>query len=213
MTDRAAQATVQDAVMRFTGFELTAILSLTGTDAAARTRGMLHLPAVEPDSPTVGIGMSTLIARGKVTTGGEVLPAGEAALLAGVCGTATTWIEAATKSGGATSAVVFVAAPDAMVFLAPAPYGLWSVWPVRSGIPAAQAAARYVAAAFEGTSDRPFGGSMTASHTDGPARSATLSVDADDVWRLRTGSPGTLRPARQVDADPAFLSLTGAIAA
>lgn len=213
MTDRTARTTVQDAVMRFTGFEVTALLSLTGTDAAARTCETLHLPELGQGSPAVGIGMSTLIARGKVTTDGEVLPAGEAAFLAGVCGTATTWIEAATKSGGATSVAVFVAAPDAMVLLAPAPYGLWSVWPVRSGVPAAQAAARYLAAAFEGAADRPFGGGMTASDTDGPARSATLSVDADEVWRLRTGSPGTLHPARQVDADPAFLSLAGAIAA
>lgn len=214
MTNQTAPPDIRNIVTEFTGFEITAILSATGSEAALRTREMLHLPAVGADSPAVGVGMSTLIARGKVDTGGDrVRPVNEAAALAGICGTATTWIEAAAMAGDKKSVAVFVSAPDGTVFLEPAPYGLWTVWPVRSGVPVEQAAAGYVRGAFEKADRGPFGGSIEVTLSGGTVRTAAVKIDAEGAWRLQVGQLDKPQPPERIDADPTFAVLARAVAA
>ncbi|MFE7503748.1 hypothetical protein [Promicromonospora sp. NPDC057488] len=213
MTNQTTPPGLRNIVTELTGFEITAILSATGSEAALRTRELLHLPAVGADSPTVGIGMSTLIARGEVDTRGDtVLPVGEAAALAGICGTATTWVEVVTMSGDKKSVAVFVSAPDATVFFESAPHGLWIVCPVRSGAPVEQAAA-YVRAGFEKAGRGPFGGSMKVTRSSGTVRTAAVKIDAERVWRRQTGQLDRLQPPERIDADPTFTVLARAVAA
>ena len=214
MTNQTASPDLRNIVTEFTGFEITAILSATGSGAALRTRELLHLPAVGADSPAVGVGMSTLIARGKVDTRGDVVrPVGEAAVLAGICGTATTWIEAVAVTGDQKSVAVFVSAPDGTVFLEPAPHGLWVVFPVRPGLPVEQAAAGYVRAGFEKAGRGPFGGSIEVTRSGGAVRTAAVKIDAEGVWRLRSGPLDELQPPKRIDADPTFAVLARAVAA
>jgi hypothetical protein len=214
MTNQTAPPDLRNIVTEFTGFEITAILSATGSEAALRTREMLHLPAVGADSPAVGVGMSTLIARGKVDTRGDaVRPVDEAAALAGICGTATTWIEAVTMTGDKKSVAVFVSAPDGTVFVEPAPHGLWIVCPVRPGLPVEQAAAGYVRAGFEQAGGGPFGGSIEVTRSSGTARAAAIKIDADAVWHLQAGQRDQLPPPERIDADPTFAVLARAVAA
>ncbi|MFD6138468.1 hypothetical protein [Promicromonospora sp. NPDC060271] len=214
MTNQTAPPDLRNIVTGFTGFEITAILSATGTEAALRTRSMLHLPALSTDSPAVGVGMSTLIARGKVDTSDDgVRPVDEAAALAGICGTATTWVEAVTVAGDKKSVAVFVSAPNGTVFLEPAPYGLWVVCPVRPGLPVEQAAAGYVRAGFEEAGRGPFGGSIEVSRSSGAVRTAAVKIDAGGVWRLQAGQLDALQPPERIDADPTFGVLVRAVAA
>lgn len=214
MTNQTAPPDIRNIVTELTGFEITAILSATGSEAALRTREMLHLPAVGADSPAVGVGMSTLIARGKVDTRGDVVrPVGEAGALAGICGTAMTWIEAVTMTGDQKSVAVFVSAPDGTVFLEPAPHGLWVVCPVRPGLPVEQAAAAYVRAGFEQAGRGPFGGSIEVTRSSGAVRTAAVKIDAEGVWRLRAGQLDEQQPPEQIDADPTFAVLARAVAA
>ncbi len=214
MTNQTAPPDLRNIVTEFTGFEITAILSATGSEAALRTREMLHLPAVGADSPAVGVGMSTLIARGKVDTSGDVVrPVGEAAALAGICGTATTWIEAVAVTGDQKYVAVFVSAPDGTVFLEPAPHGLWVVCPVRPGLPVEQAAAGYVCAGFEKAGRGPFGGSIEVTRSGEAVRTAAVKIDAEGVWRLRAGPLDELHHPERIDADPTFSVLARAVAA
>lgn len=213
MTNQTAPPDPRNIVTEFTGFEVTALLSVTGTDAALRTREMLHLPAVDTDSPAIGVGLSTLIARGKVTTGENIRPTDEAAVLAGICGAATTWIETVAMTGDKKAVALFVSAPEATVFLEPAPYGLWSVWPVKRGLTAEQAAANYLRGAFERAGRGPFGGSVEVTRTGGPVRTAAVKVDADGGWRLQTGELDRPQPPRAIDADPTFAVLAEAVSA
>ncbi|GAB4084418.1 hypothetical protein GCM10028784_10480 [Myceligenerans cantabricum] len=214
MTDQTAPPDLRKIVTEFTGFEITAILSATGSEAALRTREMLHLPGVSADSPAVGVGMSTLIARGKVETGGTgVRPVAEAAALAGICGTATTWIEAVAMAGEKKSVAVFVSAPDGTVFLEPAPFGLWAVYPVRSDVPVEQAAAGYLRGAFEQAGRGPFGGSVEVTRSGAAVRTAAVKVDAEGTWRMQAGELDRPQPPEQIDADPTFAVLAQAVAA
>lgn len=214
MTDQTSPPDLRNIVKEFTGFEITAILSATGSEAAVRTREMLHLPAVDADSPAVGVGLSTLIARGKVDTSGDgVRPVDEAAALAGICGTATTWIEAVTMTGNQKSVAVFVSAPDGTAFLEPAPYGLWVVCPVRPGLPVEEAAAGYVRGGFEQAGRGPFGGSIEVTQSSGAVRTAAVKIDADGAWRLQAGQLDSLQPPERIDADPTFAVLARAVAA
>lgn len=214
MTNQTAPHDIRNAMTEFTGFEITAILSVTGSDSALRTREMLHLPAVDADSPAVTMGMSTLIARGQVETGGDsVRPAHEAAALAGLCGTATTWIEAVAMAGEKKSVAVFVSAPDGTVFFEPAPYGLWTVWPVKSGVSAEQAAAGYVREAFRRAGQGPFGGSLEVTRSSGPIRTAAVKIDAAGAWRLQAGELDKPQPPETIDADATFAVLARAVTA
>lgn len=214
MTNQTAPPNLRNIVTEFTGFEIIAILSATGSEAALRTREMLHLPAVGADSPAVRIGMSTLIARGQVDTSGDgVRPVNEAAALAGICGTATTWIEAVTMTGDKKAVAVFVSAPDGTVFLEPASHGLWAVWPVRSDVPVEQAAAGYVRGGFEKAGRGPFGGSIEVTGSSGAVRTAAVKIDAEGMWRLRAGQLDKPQPPERIDADPTFAVLARAVAA
>lgn len=214
MTNQTAPRDLRDIVTEFTGFEITAILSLTGSDAALRTLEMLHLPAVGTDSPAVGVGMSTLIARGQVETGGDgARPVREAAALAGICGTATTWIEAVAIAGDKKSVAMFVSAPDRTVFLEPAPYGLWAAWPIKSGVAVEQAAAGYVRGVFEKAGGGPFGGSLEVTRSSGSVRTAAVKVDAEGAWCLRVGELDKPQPPEKIEADATFAVLARAVAA
>ncbi|GAA1850179.1 hypothetical protein [Myceligenerans crystallogenes] len=212
MTNQTAAPDLRTIVSEFTAFEITALLSVIDTESAARTLELLHLPAVEKDSPAVGIGLSTLIARGKITTTGGLMPVGDAARLAGLGGTATTWIETVTITGDRKSVAVFVSAPEGTVFLEPAPFGLWLVWPVKPGVSAERAAAGYVGAAFEKAAGAPFGGSVEATRLEGPVRTAAVKVDDAGTWRLQAGELDRPEPPRQIAADPTFAVLAEAIA-
>ncbi|MBO0611315.1 hypothetical protein [Myceligenerans salitolerans] len=211
MTNQTSPPDVRKTISGFTAFEIAALLSSAESDAALRTGQMMHLPDVEADSRVVGIGMSTLIARGKMRTDGRVRPVDDAAALVGICGRATTWIEVTTIADEKTSVALFVSAAGGTVLLEPAPYGIWAALPVKAGVAIGRAATRYVSSTRERTSTPSYGASFKLTRSSGPVRTAAVKIDGEGAWRLQAGELDKPQPPRTIGADPTFAVLAEAV--
>lgn len=211
MTNQTSPPDIRETISGFTAFEIAALLSTTESDAALRTRQMMHLPDVEANSRAVGIGMSTLIARGKIRTDGGVHPVDDAAALVGICGKATTWIEVTTIADEKTSVALFVSAARGTILLEPAPYGIWAALPVKPDVAVGRAAAGYVGSTRERASTSSYGASFKMTRSSGPVRTAAVKIDDNGTWRLQAGELDKPQPPRTIDADPTFAVLGEAV--
>src|SRR5690606_15726217 len=97
------------------------------------------------------------------------------------------------------------------VVLEPRPFGIWHVRPLQMGDPLADAASRFVRAAFAQLPGRPFGGSIKVVDASG-ARTAAVRVEGDGTWEMTSGPAGEEPAPSPITPDPTFAVLARAVA-
>ena len=211
MTNQSSPPGIRETISGFTAFEIAALLSAAKSDAALRTRQLMRLPDIDADSRVVGIGMSTLIARGKFRTEGRMTPIDEAAVLVGICGKARTWIEVTTITDEKASFALFVSATGGTVLLKPALHGTWAMSPVKPDVQVGRAAADYVRSTYAQASRPTYGASFEITRSNDPVRIAAVKIDDEGTWHLQVGKTGERQPPRVIDSDPTFAVLAEAV--
>jgi hypothetical protein len=203
----------EDLAIELTGFELLSLLSLSAdAPGAERSRELLRLPSVPPDSPMLTAGLSSLVVRKLAAEqDGQLLPQGNVLALTAVLTRATQWIQPSATDGTATHAAVLAKGPDGATLLEPRPYGIWLALPLSPDRPLTELAADYVRAAFDDVPGRPFTATVRSVDEHGKQDAAAVRIEADGTWQASRGEPDAMPDPQAVPPDPTFRQLTAAL--
>lgn len=120
--------------LRMTDHELLALFSMTPTESAATTLGLLRLDQYSGDELFHQAGVTTLLVRGLATAQGEkVVPVENAAIVGSVISQAQEWLQITLTTPEMHHVLFTVGSNVGAVLLSITPFGVHDVQPIESG--------------------------------------------------------------------------------
>ena len=120
--------------LRMTDHELLALFSMTPTESAATTLGLLRLDQYSGDELFHQAGVTTLLVRGLATAQGEkVVPVENAAIVGSVISQAQEWLHITLTTPEMHHVLFTVGSNVGAVLLSLTPFGVHDVQPIESG--------------------------------------------------------------------------------
>ncbi len=182
-----------------TDHELLALLSMTPTESAATTLGLLRLDQHSGNELLHNAGVTTLMVRGLAVPQGEmIVPVENAAIVGSVISQAQEWLEITLATPTLHHALFAVGSNVGAVLLSITPFGVHDVQPIESGPAMLELGLHlcneYLTAGAEGL---PATVGVRRLRVDAETVEATLTaVEAGD-WTLTVGSVVTTHPATE----------------
>lgn len=179
-----------DTELRMTDHELLVLLSMTPTESAAVTLGLLRLDQHGDNELLHNAGLTTLMVRGLASPQGEkIVPVDRCAVVGTVLSQAQEWLEIKLTTPTSSHVLFAVGSNVGAVLLSISPYGVHEIQPIESGAAmldlAIHLSNEYLTGAAEGL---PATAVVRRLRVDGEAVVAQLTaVDSGD-WVLRSGT-------------------------
>ncbi|SEF02369.1 hypothetical protein SAMN04489740_3816 [Arthrobacter alpinus] len=185
--------------LRMTDHELLALLSMTPTESAATTLGLLRLDQHGDNELFRHAGVTTLMVRGLAAPQGEkIVPVENAAIVGSVIAQAQEWLEITLAAPASSHLLFAVGSNVGAVLLSISPFGVHDVQPIESG-PAMMELGlhlcnEYLAAGTEGF---PAKVSIRRMRVDAETVQAFLTAVESGPWELALGSVESTHPAAE----------------
>ncbi|WP_425860094.1 hypothetical protein [Arthrobacter sp. TWP1-1] len=176
--------------LRMTDHELLALLSMTPTESAGVTLGLLRLDQHSGNELLQNAGLTTLMVRGLAEPQAEkIVPVEKAAVVGSVLSQAQEWLEIALTTPTGNHVLFAVGSNVGAVLLSISPYGTHDIQPIESG-PAMLALGlhlsnEYLTGAAEGL---PATAVLRRLRIDSEPVVAQLTALESGDWVLRSGS-------------------------
>lgn len=123
-----------DTELRMTNHELMVLLSMTPTESAGVTLGLLRLDPQDGGEALHNAGLTTLLVRGLASLQGEkIVPVDKAAVVASVLAQAQEWLEISLTTPSSSHALLAVGSNVGAVLVTISPYGVHDIQPIESG--------------------------------------------------------------------------------
>ena len=179
-----------DTELRLTDHELLTLLSMTPTESAAITLGLLRLDQHSDNQLLHNAGLTTLMVRGLATQQGEkIVPVDKCAVVGSVLSQSQEWLEIKLTTPTSEHVLFAVGSNVGAVLLSISPYGVHEIQPIASGPAmlelALHLANEYLTAAAEGL---PATAVVRRLRVDAEAVVAQLTAVESGDWVLRSGS-------------------------
>lgn len=179
-----------DTELRMTDHELLTLLSMTPTESAAVTLGLLRLDQHGDNELLHNAGLTTLMVRGLAAPQGEkIVPVDKCAVVGTVLSQAQEWLEIKLTTPTSEHALFAVGSNVGAVLLSISPYGVHEIQPIESGTAMLELALHlcneYLTAAAEGL---PATAVVRRLRVDTEAVVAQLTAVESGDWVLRSGT-------------------------
>ncbi|ALO66075.1 hypothetical protein AS189_05660 [Arthrobacter alpinus] len=179
-----------DTELRMTDHELLVLLSMTPTESAAITLGLLRLDQHGDNELLHNAGLTTLMVRGLASPQGEkIVPVDRCAVVGTVLSQAQEWLEIKLTTPTSEHVLFAVGSNVGAVLLSISPYGVHEIQPIESGAAMLELALHlsneYLTGAAEGL---PATAVVRRLRVDGEAVVAQLTAVESGEWVLRSGS-------------------------
>lgn len=123
-----------DTELRMTDHELLTLLSMTPTESAAVTLGLLRLDQHGDNELLHNAGLTTLMVRGMAEPQGEkIVPVEKAAVVGSVLSQAQEWLEISLTTPTSSHVLFAVGSNVGAVLLSISPHGVHEIQPIESG--------------------------------------------------------------------------------
>ncbi|WP_315915489.1 hypothetical protein [Arthrobacter sp. lap29] len=120
--------------LRMTDHELLTLLSMTPTESAAVTLGLLRLDQHGDNALLHNAGLTTLMVRGLASSQGEkIVPVDRCAVVGTVLSQAQEWLEITLTTPTSDHVLFAVGSNVGAVLLSISPYGVHEIQPIESG--------------------------------------------------------------------------------
>lgn len=179
-----------DTELRMTDHELLVLLSMTPTESAAVTLGLLRLDQHGDNELLHNAGLTTLMVRGLASPQGEkIVPVDRCAVVGTVLSQAQEWLEIKLTTPTSSHVLFAVGSNVGAVLLSISPYGVHEIQPIESGAAmldlALHLSNEYLTGAAEGL---PATAVVRRLRVDGEAVVAQLTAVESGDWVLRSGT-------------------------
>lgn len=179
-----------DTELRMTDHELLTLLSMTPTESAAVTLGLLRLDQHGDNELLHNAGLTTLMVRGLATPQGEkIVPVDKCAVVGTVLSQAQEWLEIKLTTPTSEHVLFAVGSNVGAVLLSISPYGVHEIQPIESGAAMLELALHlsneYLTGAAEGL---PATAVVRRLSVDAEAVVAQLTAVESGDWVLRSGT-------------------------
>lgn len=179
-----------DTELRMTDHELLVLLSMTPTESAAVTLGLLRLDQHGDNELLHNAGLTTLMVRGLASPQGEkIVPVDRCAVVGTVLSQAQEWLEIKLTTPTSSHVLFAVGSNVGAVSLSISPYGVHEIQPIESGAAmldlALHLSNEYLTGAAEGL---PATAVVRRLRVDGEAVVAQLTAVESGDWVLRSGT-------------------------
>ncbi|MHA7178000.1 hypothetical protein ACX80D_15245 [Arthrobacter sp. Sr24] len=179
-----------DTELRMTDHELLVLLSMTPTESAAVTLGLLRLDTHGDNELLHNAGLTTLMVRGLASPQGEkIVPVDRCAVVGTVLSQAQEWLEIKLTTPTSSHVLFAVGSNVGAVLISVSPYGVHEIQPIESGAAmldlALHLSNEYLTGAAEGL---PATAVVRRLRVDGEAVVAQLTAVESGDWVLRSGS-------------------------
>lgn len=179
-----------DTELRMTDHELLVLLSMTPTESAAVTLGLLRLDQHGDNELLHNAGLTTLMVRGLASPQGEkIVPVDRCAVVGTVLSQAQEWLEIKLTTPTSSHVLFAVGSNVGAVLLSISPYGVHEIQPIESGAAmldlAIHLSNEYLTGAAEGL---PATAVVRRLRVDGEAVVAQLTAVESGDWVLRSGT-------------------------
>ncbi|WP_218713123.1 hypothetical protein [Arthrobacter sp. BF1] len=203
-----------DTELRMTDHELLVLLSMTPTESAAVTLGLLRLDQHGDNELLHNAGLTTLMVRGLASPQGEkIVPVDRCAVVGTVLSQAQEWLEIKLTTPTSEHVLFAVGSNVGAVLLSLSPYGVHEIQPIESGAAMLELALHlsneYLTGAAEGL---PATAVVRRLRVDGEAVVAQLTAVESGEWVLRSGSESEFTEENHsaVEAMTAFKAILAA---
>lgn len=181
---------MNDTELRMTDHELLVLLSMTPTESAAVTLGLLRLDQHGDNELLHNAGLTTLMVRGLATPQGEkIVPVDRCAVVGTVLSQAQEWLEIKLTTPTSSHVLFAVGSNVGAVLLSISPYGVHEIQPIESGAAmldlALHLSNEYLTGAAEGL---PATAVVRRLRVDGESVVAQLTAVESGDWVLRSGT-------------------------
>lgn len=181
---------MNDTELRMTDHELLVLLSMTPTESAAVTLGLLRLDQHGDNELLHNAGLTTLMVRGLATPQGEkIVPVDRCAVVGTVLSQAQEWLEIKLTTPTSSHVLFAVGSNVGAVMLSISPYGVHEIQPIESGAAmldlALHLSNEYLTGAAEGL---PATAVVRRLRVDGESVVAQLTAVESGDWVLRSGT-------------------------
>ncbi|MDO5753895.1 hypothetical protein [Arthrobacter sp.] len=123
-----------DTELHMTDHELLTLLSMTPTESAAVTLGLLRLDQHGDNQLLHNAGLTTLMVRGLATPQGEkIVPVDKCAVVGSVLSQAQEWLEISLTTPSSSHVLFAVGSNVGAILLSISPYGVHEIQPIESG--------------------------------------------------------------------------------
>lgn len=120
--------------LRMTDHELLTLLSMTPTESAAVTLGLLRLDQHGDNQLLHNAGLTTLMVRGLASAQGEkIVPVDKCAVVGSVLSQAQEWLEISLTTPTSNHVLFAVGSNVGAILLSISPYGVHEIQPIESG--------------------------------------------------------------------------------
>ncbi|AIY01636.1 hypothetical protein ART_2037 [Arthrobacter sp. PAMC 25486] len=179
-----------DTELRMTDHELLTLLSMTPTESAAVTLGLLRLDQHGDNELLHNAGLTTLMVRGLASPQGEkIVPVDKCAVVGTVLSQAQEWLEIKLTTPTSEHVLFAVGSNVGAVLLSISPYGVHEIQPIESGAAMLELALHlcneYLTGAAEGL---PATAVVRRLRVDAEAVVAQLTAVESGDWVLRSGT-------------------------
>lgn len=176
--------------LRLTDHELLTLLSMTPTESAAVTLGLLRLDQHGDNELLHNAGLTTLMVRGLATPQGEkIVPVDKTAIVGTVLSQAQEWLEIKLTTPNSEHVLFAVGSNVGAVLLSISPFGVHEIQPIESGPAMLELALHlcneYLTGAAEGL---PATAVVRRLRVDAEAVVAQLTAVESGDWVLRSGT-------------------------
>ena len=176
--------------LRMTDHELLVLLSMTPTESAAVTLGLLRLDQHGDNELLHNAGLTTLMVRGLASPQGEkIVPVDRCAVVGTVLSQAQEWLEIKLTTPTSSHVLFAVGSNVGAVLLSISPYGVHEIQPIESGAAmldlALHLSNEYLTGAAEGL---PATAVVRRLRVDGESVVAQLTAVESGDWVLRSGT-------------------------
>ena len=175
------------------------LLSMTPTESAAATLGLLRLDQHNDNELFRHAGVTTLMVRGLAAPQGEkIVPVENAAIVGSVIAQAQEWLEITLATPTSSHVLFAVGSNVGAVLLSISPIGVHDVQPIESGAAMLELGLHlcneYLTAGAEGL---PANVSIRRLRVDSEPLRASLTAVESGPWKLTVGSVESTHPAAE----------------
>ncbi|WP_343318358.1 hypothetical protein AAFM46_13565 [Arthrobacter sp. TMP15] len=179
-----------DTELRMTDHELLTLLSMTPTESAAVTLGLLRLDQHGDNELLHNAGLTTLLVRGLAEQQAEkIVPIEKAAVVGTVLSQAQEWLEISLTTPTSNHVLFAVGSNVGAVLLSIGPHGVHEIQPIESGPAMLELGLHlgneYLTGAAEGL---PATAVVRRLRVDAEPLVAQLTANESGDWMLRSGS-------------------------
>lgn len=176
--------------LRMTDHELLTLLSMTPTESAAVTLGLLRLDQHGDNELLHNAGLTTLLVRGLAAPQGEkIVPVEKCAVVGSVLSQAQEWLEITLTTPTSSHVLFAVGSNVGAILLSISPYGMHEIQPIESGAAMVELglhlANEYLTVAAEGL---PATAVVRRLRIDAEPVVAQLTAVESGDWMLRSGT-------------------------